>query len=160
MNKEMLLAFISNAHKHTYAAPYEIKKKYQCKSSNQKNHTDYEFEEWDFRYHDSYAWNIWAPWREVIFYQDTPIWWMSYQWRIFWDIDEKFITDTVFSFLQNALMNFDESMPFRGPENFQEGDFMYTFTMDWSYEYFTWQEKVFYKNELVFKQDIMWSIIL
>ncbi|MDA3836479.1 MAG: DUF5680 domain-containing protein [Nanoarchaeota archaeon] len=158
MDKESFLKFLAKAHKNTYAAPKEIKLKYKCETPILPNHKDYEFTDGDFRYHDSYAGNSWAPGREVVFFRNKAVWCMSYQGQTNEDLSEDFI-DRTFEFLKKALMNFNESMPFRGPKEFSDGDFRYTFELEGTYKYFKGQERILYKNKSVFFQDVMGSLI-
>ncbi|MCF7901436.1 DUF5680 domain-containing protein [Candidatus Woesearchaeota archaeon] len=159
MEKEKLLKIIAKAHKHTYAAPTEIREKHKCETPILDGHKDYEFIEEEFSYHDSYAGNYWAPGREVVFFQKKPIWCMSYQGQHNSNYDDEFFEKQAFIFLKKALMNFDENMPFRGPKEYSEGDFKYTFEIEGNYEYFKGQEKIFYKGEVVFFQDVMGTLI-
>jgi hypothetical protein len=159
ISKIKLIKFIAKAHKNTYAAPPEIRKKHKCKIPILKNHKDYEFKEGDFSYHDSYAGSTFAPGREVVFFKDNPIWAMAYQGQTILKYKEDFFEKKVFPFLKLALTNFDEKIPFRGPTKFTKGDFTYTFELIGDYTYFTAKEKVFYKKKLVFFQDVMGSII-
>jgi len=134
MKKETLLDFIAKAHRNTYAAPKEVQKKHRCKVPIQDGHKDYEFIDGDFRYRDSYAGSSWAPGREVVFFKGNPIWCMAYQGHHNQNFDDAFFQERVFPFLKRALINFDNSMPFRGPREYSEGDFKYTFEMDGEYE--------------------------
>lgn len=158
MNKETLLNFIAQAHKNTYAAPKEIKKQYRCKTSFLPDHKDYDFVKGKWRYHDSYAGKLWAPGREIVFFQDKPIWCMSYQGQTKENISEKIIEET-FQFLKKALRNFDKAKPFRGPKEYSEGDFKYMFQIKGNYKYFVGQERILFKGKSVFFQDVMGSII-
>ena len=156
--REKILQFIAKAHRHTYAAPSEIRAQYKSTPILQ-GHKDYEFVEGDFRYHDSYAGNLWAPGREVVFFQKIPIWCMAYQGQHNAKFEDPFFEEHVFPFLKKALLHFDDAMPFRGPSEFSEADFIYTFTMEGDYRYFKGQEQIFYKGERVFFQDVMGSLI-
>jgi len=157
MNKTTLLKFIAKAHRNTYAGPKETKLKNKCKKSVLPEHTDYHFKEGDLEYHDSYTGTVFAPGREVVFLKKEPVWSMAYQGRSFDHYGTTFFKETLFPFLQRALRNFTDDMPFRGPSSFEEGDFKYTFKMKGDYEYFTGQEKVFFKGELAFLQDVIGS---
>jgi hypothetical protein len=159
MEKENLIDFIAKAHRNTYAAPAEIQKQNRCAEAILPGHVDYEFIGGDFSYHDSYAGNTWAPGREVVFYQGAPVWAMAYQGHSHDNFDEKFFNEQAFPFLKKALMNFDDSLPFRGPTEFSEGDFEYVFTVQGDYQYFIGQERVYFKGEEIFMQDVMGSII-
>lgn len=159
MDKKTLLDFISKAHKNTYAAPKEIRKQHRCEIPILDGHKDYKFTEGDFSYYDSYAGKNWAPGREVVFFKSNPIWCMSYQGQHDPEYDDNFFQEKAFLFLKKALMNFDDSMPFRGPKEFSDGDFKYTFEMDGDYDYFKGQERIFYKGKSIFFQDVMGTLV-
>jgi len=159
MDKKILLAFIAKAHRNTYAATTEVRKQHKCEVPIQAGHTDYEFVEGDLRYRDSYAGIKWAPGSEVVFLKEIPIWCMAYQGQHNSKFDDVFFQEEAFPFLKKALMTFDDSMPFRGPKEFSEGDFKYFFEMEGDYSYFKGKEKILYKGEIVFFQDVMGEII-
>ncbi|MFW5747154.1 MAG: DUF5680 domain-containing protein [Nanoarchaeota archaeon] len=159
MEKHTLLAFIAKAHRHTYAAPPQIREQHRCKIPILEGHKDFEFVDGDLKYHDSYAGSTWAPGKEVVFFRGKPIWCMAYQGQHDAEYDEAFFQEQAFPFLKKALMRADETMPFRGPLEFSEGDFTYVFEMDGDYQYFRGHEKVLYKGEVVFFQDVMGSEI-
>ena len=158
IDKKSLLEFIAKAHRHTYAAPKEVKSKYRCKTPTLPGHTDYYFKDGEWEYHDSYAGSFWAPGGEVIFLKGRPVWRMSYQGQTIEGLTEEFIEQT-FEFLKRALRNFSDDLPFRGPTRFREGDFEYTFSMDGDYRYFTGIEFVKYKNMQIFFQHVMGELI-
>ena len=159
MDKIALIAFITKAHRHTYAAPNEVRKRHLCEIPVSQGHTDHEYSEGDLRYHDSYAGSTWAPGREVVFYKEDPIWCMAYQGQNNSEYGEQFFQEQAFPFLKRALMNFEDGTPFRGPREFSEGDFKYTFEMHGDYDYFKGQERISYKGDSVFFQDVMGSLI-
>ena len=159
MNKQSLLKFIAKAHRHTYAAPEEVRKQHRCEIPILDGHKDYEFTEGDFSYKDSYAGSFWAPGREVVFFKGNPVWCMAYQGQHNPKYDNDFFQEQVFPFLKKALMNFDDNMPFRGPKEFSDGDLKYIFEMQGGYDYFKGVERIFYKGEQVFFQDVMGSVI-
>ena len=158
MNKESLLSFIAKAHRNTYAASPEIKAKYKCSIPILPEHKDYDFSEGDWRYHDSYTGNYWAPGREIVFFKGEPVWCMSYQGQTIGDLSKEFI-DKTFEFLKKALHNFTNEVPFRGLDGFEESDFKYSFTFKGDYTYFTGREVVLHKGQEVFFQDIMATLI-
>ena len=158
MDKEHLVQFIAKAHRNTYAAPKEIKSKYQCKTPILPEHKDYHFTEGDWSYHDSYAGSAWAPGREVVFQNMVPVWCMSYQGQTVVGLSEEFIGET-FEFLKKALRNFTDKIPFRGLDGFEEGDFKYSFQFEGDYSYFVGRESVTHRGKEVFFQDVMGSLI-
>jgi len=157
MNKEELLNFIHEAHHHTYAAPEEIKIKYKT-TSFQSKHKDYAYKKGKFRYRDSYAGWRWPPGKETVFYDEEPVWCMSYQGKSLDNLSNEFI-EGVYSFLKKALMQSSQEMPFRGPIKYSKGDFQYTFKIKGDYSYFIGRESIRYKKKEVFFQDIMGTLI-
>lgn len=158
MDKESLLEFITKAHRNTYAAPKEVKLKYQCETPLVPGHKDYDFVEGDWRYHDMYAGTEWAPGSEVVLYKGNPVWRMSYQGQTVNGLSPAFVTE-MFGFLKAALRNFDEQMPFRGPKMFVRGDFEYMFDINGDYTYFTGRESISYKGIELFFQDVMGAVV-
>jgi hypothetical protein len=159
LNKEELLAFIAEAHRNTYAAPKEIKSKHKCKTPILPGHKDYNYKKGDWEYHDSYAGSSWAPGREVVFLNEQPVWCMSYQGKHDEDYPDDFFQNEAFPFLKKALREMEDSMPFRGPQKFEEGDFRYSFKMNGDYSYFTGRETIHHKEVGVFFQDVMGELI-
>jgi hypothetical protein len=83
---------------------------------------------------------------------------MSYQGQTLGDHSTDFFEEA-FQFLKKAMRNFDDEMPFRGPENFKDGDFEYVFKIEGDYTYFTGREAILYKGEEIFFQDVMGELI-
>ena len=158
MDKESLLEFIAKAHRNTYAAPKGLKLKYRCQTPLLEGHKEYDFTDGDWRYHDMYAGIEWAPGSEVVFYEGNPVWRMSYQGQTVNGLSPEFVEE-MFGFLKEALRNFDDKMPFRGPLLYNKGDFRYTFDIDGDYTYFKGRESIKYKGSELFFQDVIGSIV-
>lgn len=88
-----------------------------------------------------------------------PVWAMSYQGKHNEDFSSDFFQNEAFPFLKRALMNMDDSMPFRGPKEFVDGDFRYAFELKGDYQYFTGRESITHKGIEVFFQDVMGELI-
>jgi len=159
VNKSKLLKFITKAHRNTYAAPKEIKQKNKMGVPFLPDHKCYYFRDGEWEYYDGYAGEEWAPGREVVLLKGKAVWAMSYQGKHNEDYPEEFFQKEVFPFLKRALTNMDESMPFRGPKEFVEGEFRYTFTLKGDYSYFTGREVIHHKGIEVFFQDVMGELI-
>ena len=158
-SKEDLLSFIAEAHKNTYAAPKEIRARHKCEKPILPEHKDYHYKRGDWEYHDSYAGSIWAPGKEVVFFKGKPVWCMSYQGQCLNYRNELFFEQQVFPFLKKTLRNTDESMPFRGPKEFKEGDFRYSFRIDGNYDSFKGRERIFHHVQEIFFQDVIGGLI-
>jgi hypothetical protein len=50
--------------------------------------------------------------------------------------------------------------PYRGPKNFKEGDFEYTFEFEGNIKVFKGREKIFLKGEEVFFQDVIGGFVI
>lgn len=159
INREELLRFIAQAHRNTYAAPKEIRQKSKMQIPFLPGHKCYNFKEGNWEYFDCYAGSQWAPGREVVLFQGNPVWAMAYQGKHNETFSDDFFQTEAFPFLKKALTNMDEKMPFRGPEEFTEGDFQYTFKMNGDYSYFTGREAITHKGIEVFFQDVIGELI-
>ena len=159
IDPEALLKFIAKAHRHTYAAPKEVRKQHKCATPILPGHKDYHFVDGVWAYHDSYAGNDWAPGREVVFLNDNPVWAMSYQGKPAMDLGDQFFQERAFPFLREALMNFKDELPFRGPGAFEKTLFKYEFRMEGDYDYFTGRERVLFDCSTIFFQDVMGELI-
>lgn len=158
-----LLEFIAKAHKQTYAAPDEIREQYRCAVPLLQGHKEFEYTDGDWRYHDSYAGQFWAPGSEVVLYKGKPVWRMSYQGKRNDALPVEFYEQEVFPFLKRALMAASERRPFRGLDGFREGLLRYNFEMDGSDDYFHGREEIILIEkkgyQKLFYQHVMGSII-
>ncbi len=158
MDEESLLEFIAKAHKNTYAADKKTKLKHMMMTPFLPGHKCYYFKDGEWEYYDGYAGAESAPGREVVLFQGTPVWSMSYQGKTIDFLRKEFVEET-FEFLKKALRSADANMPFRGPSKFTDGDFTYTFNMNGDYRYFTGKESIKYQMTEIFFQDIMGELI-
>jgi hypothetical protein len=159
INRDELLKFIAEAHRNTYAAAKEIRAKHRCETPILPGHKDYQYQIGDWGYHDSYAGSIWAPGREVVYFKGNPVWCMSYQGKSNPHYPEDFFKNQVFPFLKEALKKIDNSILFRGPRNFEDGDFMYSFEINGDYTYFKGREAIRFRGLEIFFQDVMGELI-
>jgi len=159
IDQQELLGFIAKAHRNTYAAPKEVRKQHKLETPFLPEHKCYYFKDGEFEYYDGYAGSKWAPGREVVLQSGNPVWAMSYQGKHNEDYSTDFFQNEAFPFLKKALMNMDDSMPFRGPREFVDGDFKYMFKLRGDYQYFTGREAITHKGIEVFFQDVMGELI-
>lgn len=156
MERDALLSFIAKAHQCTYAAPRAIKREFKVKPFLPE-HTDFDFSDGEWGYHDSYAGQLWPPGKEVVFYKRKPVWCMSYQGKAL--TDDKAFVERVYGFLKQALLQAPDDAPFRGPEEYCEDEWRYSFTYEGDASYFVGREVVEYQGEVVFFQDVMGTLI-
>jgi len=142
INKNDLKKFLKEAKINTYASggeEGELRLKYGGKK--------FEYTKGDFCYQDIYyGFNPFVG-EEIVFYQQQSIWGMNYYGKV---IAEPVSAKEIYLFLREALKKVSEDKPFRGPDNFNNGDFKYTNNVEGKVDKFTGEEEIFYKKELVY----------
>jgi len=160
INLEELAGFLVKAKKATYAGDgAEVE-------SQRPGFKELEYKEGDWEYRDSYVGFFLAPGQEVVRFQGKPVWIMSYSggMRENHQENEKF-AHNVFAFLKKALSNVPKNKPFRGPQNFDEGelfkkgDFRYFNFIEGNIENFSGLETITYKGEEVFRQKYIGGLV-
>lgn len=101
---------------------------------------------------DSYTGYFRAPGMTTVYYKDTPAWTMQYGGHGQADGHEAHAKQT-FNFLKEALMHVSANLPFRGPEEYVDGDNTYHFTMlAGDINEGLWREEIIEQGELTFTQ--------
>lgn len=114
--------FLIEAKKETYANENVEK----VKSTRRGSH-DYEYTKDNWTYHDSYFGGTDFQGQEVVYRQDdTPIWGMIYYGKT---LDESLSEEAMDKALRPALMQVgqDDVIPVRGPKEFENQGYQYTF---------------------------------
>jgi len=113
-----LCQFLVGAKKSTYAAGDLAKKIIGDDKS-----TILVYEVGDWKYHDNYFGGEPYGGREVVFFQNQPVYIMVYYG---WVNESVVDFGVVYKVLQSALKLIPEDKPFRGPESFQQDGLKYT----------------------------------
>ncbi|MBR4554570.1 MAG: hypothetical protein IKO27_03150 [Ruminococcus sp.] len=137
MDKDAI-RFLIKAKRATYAG-----KGAETVSSRRASH-DLIFREGDFMYLDTYLGGERFAGEEALWIKDIPCWSMNYAGRV---IGEGFSGD----FLKEALLRVPEDKPFRGPEEYSEGDFVYRCEVTGDSEWFQGRETIFRAGELIYE---------
>jgi len=120
VNRETLRQFLVDSNKAGYAGGEE--KKWIKENDGS---TSIPFEKGAWRSHDNFFGGEPYGGRTIVFYENKPHWMMIYYgW-----VEEGVETDPVYAVLRNALMQMPDDYPFRGPKEYQEGE--YTYTNSW-----------------------------
>jgi hypothetical protein len=106
-----------SAKKATYASGDAAKKVKEDDRS-----TTLVFEAGNFKYHDNYFGGEPYGGREVVSYEDKPIYMMVYYGSVGKEVDD---VRAVYQVLQKALSLLPEYYPYRGPKEFTEGSYRY-----------------------------------
>ncbi len=105
------------------------------------------YKEEDWLFHDNYFGGEPFDGREVISYNNKPIWIMVYYGLV----SDMSMQKEVYGFLKKALLNFTDDMPYRGPEKLEEGDWLYVNKVDGDFNNFSGEEIITFKNKEVYR---------
>lgn len=150
-NTKELCKFLVKAKKSTYASGETAKKIIGSDKS-----TTLIFEDGDFKYHDNYFGGEPYGGREVVFFQDHPVYIMVYYgW-----VDEK-ITNfpEVYKVLQGALSLIPEEYPYRGPKEYISGDHVYSNNFRGEVDNFEGEEIITLNGEEVYRAKYMGGLV-
>lgn len=112
-------------------------------TSSRLNSHDFRYAENDYMYMDTYLGGEKFIGEECVWLKNTPVWGMNYYGQT---ISENFNPD----FLKEALSHVTTSMPFRGPELYLKGDFVYHCQIHGDFECFTGEEQIYCRQEKVY----------
>ena len=137
MDKE-LVDFLIRAKKATYAG-----KGAETSSSRVKSH-DLVYREGEYMYYDTYLGGEKFAGEEALWISEEPYWSMNYVGRVTGD---NFSGD----FLKEALLKVPEDKPFRGPEEYTDGDYSYKCEISGEYDWFQGYETISYKGTVIYE---------
>lgn len=86
---------------------------------------------------------------EIVRLNNNIIWGMSYSGRLLPKYQEPAFAKQTYAFLKEALRRAPQEKPFRGPENFKQGEYEYFNTVDGNINFFKGTEVIFFKGEEV-----------
>lgn len=112
------MQILVKAKKSTYAAGEAAKKTVEADKS-----TTLIFEDGDWKYHDNYFGGEPYGGREVVFFQNIPVYMMVYYG---WVVEGVTDAQSVYKALQGALTLIPEDKPFRGPKRYDLDGVEYT----------------------------------
>lgn len=137
--------FLIEAKKQTYANENVKKVEPSRKGSN-----DYEYSSGNMTYHDTYFGGINFIGEEVVYEDNNPIWGMNYYGET---IDESFTEEAIDKALRPALMQVgkDEILPLRGPKEFINGEYKYTFIVNGDLSSFEGEESIYKNNKKIYR---------
>jgi hypothetical protein len=105
------------------------------------------YREGDFFYRDRYfGFNPFIG-EEVVWRNGKVIWAMNYYGAV---IDEAVAAGDVYLFLQKAMQQITIERPFRGPNEYSEGDFRYQDESEGYVDQFSGEEKIFFQDRQVY----------
>ena len=136
--------FLNAANKATYANKAAPKS-----ASLRPSSEDYHFEQGDLIYHDTYFGTRDFLGEEVVYKTKKPVWGMNYYGYI---LSPDVSTKEVYEILRSALMQeYSDILPVRGPRNYAEGTSAYENQVDGNLDRFSGEERIYFKEELVYR---------
>ena len=138
--------FLIEAKKQTYANE-EVEKV----SSSRFESKDYEYKKDNLIYHDTYFGGTNFIGEEVV-YLDNKIYWAMNYYGV--TLDEELGEEAMDSVLRPALMLVGEDnnvIPVRGPKEFDNGEYKYTFEVKGDLDYFSGIEIIYKNNKKIYE---------
>lgn len=133
-----LVEFRLEANRNTYAA-------YMNETdSTRLNSHDFTYSNGPYTYHDTYVGGEQFAGEEAIWYEGKSQYAMNYIGRV---LSQNFSGD----FLKEVLRKADEKMPFRGPEYYQSGQYIYKCSVVGDFTWFQGYEEIYCDNEKVYE---------
>ena len=133
-----IIAFRLEASANTYAAQNN-----QTASTRLDSH-DYRYAKGSYVYHDTYVGSEQFAGQEAIWQCGNAVYAMNYAGKV---LSERFSGH----FLKEALRKADRSMPYRGPEYYQAGEFLYKSRVSGDFQWFQGYEEIFWMNEKIYE---------
>ena len=150
MSKKALRQFLIDSNRAGYAGGEEKKWVKEADSS-----TTIPFEKGPWKSHDNFFGGEPYGGRTVVFYNGKPYWMMVYYgW-----VEEGVKTSSVYKVLRNALKQMPEDYPFRGPEEYKEGEFTYTNTWEGEVDRFAGEEQITRGGKLIYKANYLGGLV-
>lgn len=146
INSKEFLEFLVKAKKGTYANGDASKS-----SSSRFLSKDYHYEDGNFTYHDTYFGGVKFMGEEVVYYNDNILWGMNYYGVT---LDDSLTEELMDKVLRVALMKVGEDkdiIPVRGPKEFINDDYLYTFNVYGNMENFVGTERIYKDDKLIYE---------
>lgn len=143
--KEELKEFLIKAKKQTYANDSVEKV-----NASRLNSIDYEYQENNMLYHDTYFGTTNFIGEEAVYVDNKIIWAMNYYGKT---LDESITEEAMDKALRPALMlvGTDETIPVRGPKEFINDEYKYTFAAQGDLSSFDGTEIIYKDNTKVYE---------
>lgn len=131
---EALKSFLIRAKKAAYASN-------GCRiDPTRPNPKDAVYEEENYRYHDSYLGSDPFIGEKTVYQNGKPVWGLNYIGRLLG-------TQVGYDFLKEALLQVSIEMPYRGPAEYQNGEYTYRCHVQGDFDWFFGYEEIFLKEQ-------------
>ena len=137
MNKD-IIDFLIRSKKATYAG-----KGGEITPSRPKSH-DLQYIEGSLQYIDTYLGGAKFAGEEALWNDDVPFWAMNYVGRV---IGDGFSGD----FLKEAMLHVSEECPFRGPQYYESGGYVYKCKINGDFHWFNGYEEISLNDNKIYE---------
>ncbi len=137
MDRAALIDFLIRAKQKTYAG-----KGAEEAPSRPCSH-DLKYAEGELCYLDTYLGGERFAGEEALWENGKPIWSMNYAGQV---TGQPFSGD----FLKEALLHVPKTMPYRGPERYENGDYLFTCTVQGDFDWFQGYETISFRGEKIY----------
>ncbi|NCT54947.1 hypothetical protein GW758_03270 [Candidatus Falkowbacteria bacterium] len=135
--------FLIKAKKNTYALSGERGENTLADGARELS---YKFE--NFYYRDRYYGSNPFAGEEVVFLNNKSFWVMNYSGRCLKAVISK---NEIYNFLKKCLRKANANNPFRGPSEYQSGDYIYRNKTKGDIDNFYGEEFIYYKNKRIYE---------
>ncbi|HNU81749.1 MAG TPA: DUF5680 domain-containing protein [bacterium] len=135
--------FLIKAKKNTYALSGERGESVLADGAKELN-----YKSENFYYRDRYYGSDPFVGEEVVFLNNKPFWVMNYSGRCLETIISK---SEIYSFLKKCLKKVNANNPFRGPSEYQSGEYIYKNKTKGDIDNFYGEELICYKNKKIYE---------
>jgi transcriptional regulator with XRE-family HTH domain len=133
-----LIEFRLEANVNTYAAFMN-----EVQSTRLDSH-DFRYQNGDYVYHDTYVGGEQFAGEEAVWKSGKSVYAMNYLGRV---LSKEFSGN----FLKDALRRADKKMPYRGPEHYEDGEYIYKCSVNGNFEWFQGYEEIFWREKKVYE---------
>jgi len=133
-----IIEFLIRAKRATYAG-----KGAETASSRVRSH-DLVYRDDEYMYYDTYLGGDQFAGEEALWISGIPFWSMNYAGRV---IGENFSGD----FLKDALLHVPETQPYRGPQEYADGDYVYRCETDGDFDWFQGRETISHQGKKIYE---------
>ncbi len=149
LNKADLKNFLFEAGRATYASGDESVKQKQSDGS-----TTIVYKSGEYSYHDNYFGGEPYGGREVVFFNEKPLWMMAYYGLVYGGVNKE-----VYGFLMDSLLHATPEMPYRGPALYEKDVWKYINTFAGDVEHFSGTEKIFKDDVCVYEASYLGGLV-
>jgi hypothetical protein len=110
-----------------------------------------EWQEGDWLYRDLYFGMAYFVGQETVWFQDRPVWSMSYAGGVTAFVTSKEHIFQIYRFLRSAMRQVSADHPFRGPSSWQEGELVYANQHQGGVKAFWGNETIAFQGALVYE---------